>query len=38
MPVSPGRWRAVFPKHATRPADRLGWLLQRFMKSAARER
>ena len=38
MPVSPGRWRAVFPKHATRPADRLGWLLQRFTKSAARER
>ncbi|HEX5010163.1 MAG TPA: transcription-repair coupling factor, partial [Planctomycetota bacterium] len=38
MPVSPGRWRAVFPKHATRPADRLGWLLQRFGRSAARER
>ena len=38
MPVSPGRWRAVFPRGVTRPADRLAWLLQRFGKSAARER
>jgi transcription-repair coupling factor (superfamily II helicase) len=38
MPVAPGRWRANFPRHVARPSDRLGWLLQRFAKSAARER
>ena len=38
MPVSPGRWRAVFPRHVNQPGDRLAWLLQRFGKTAARER